>query len=64
MSYDDKPCVNFHDDSIELDWNIGYNRVSYYYLLFMSIIAICLNIWIIFTYVRMSIQIRNSKKVY
>jgi len=63
MSYDGRICKNYHDDSIPDDTKIGYNEVSYYFMIIMPIIAICLNSWILFTYIRMSIQIRNAKKL-
>jgi len=63
MSYEGQICSNYHDKSIPDELKLGYNNISEYYMIIMPCIAICLNIWIIFTYIRMSIQLKRAKKV-
>ena len=61
MSYEGEICSNYHDASIPDDIKIGYNYIANIYMISMPIIAICLNFWILFTYIRMLIQLKRSK---
>ena len=63
MSYDGEICQYYHDKSIPDNLKIGYNNIAGVYMITMPCIAICLNIWILFTYIRMSCQINRAKKV-